>query len=73
MRRLALCALVVGGLALAACHKDDPTVETPKPLDKMSKEEWCAFYSNYLKRPELTAEVREKDLAAMRQRGCGAS
>lgn len=74
MLRLAMCALVVGGLGLGGCRSsDDPTVEAPKPLDKMSKEEWCSFYSSYLTRPNIADSVRQADLKKMRDRGCTVS
>ena len=73
MRNLAIGAIVLAGLALGGCHSDDPTVDAPKPLDKMSKEEWCSFYQSYLTRPNLAEAVRQEDLKRMRERGCAVS
>lgn len=74
MRKLAMCALLLGGLGLGGCHSsDDPTVEAPKPLDKMSKEEWCSFYAGYLTRPNIADAVKQADRQKMRDRGCAVS
>ncbi len=73
MRNLAVCALILSGLALGGCHSDDPTVNAPKPLDKMSKEEWCTFYQGYLTRPGLTDAVKQTDIKRMQERGCSVS
>ena len=73
MRNLAIGALVLGGLALGGCHSDDPTVDAPKPLDKMSQDEWCTFYRGYLTRKDVSDAVRQADLKRMRDRGCAVS
>ena len=44
----------------------------PNPLDKMSNEEWCDYYTKFLANPQLTAKDRATDIARMRARGCSA-
>lgn len=74
MRNVAMGVLVAAGLGLGGCHSsDDPTVEAPKPLDKMSKEEWCGFYAGYLARPNVSEAVKQTDRKRMRDRGCAVS
>lgn len=72
MNRTPLVMVVGAALALAACSSDKVSTayDSPKPLDKMSKEEWCAYYGNFLTNPQLSAEARATDLQRMRARGC---
>ena len=71
MRRFAICALIVGTLGLTGCRSsDDASMDASKPLDKMSKEEWCGFYQRYLAKPNIAPDVRQNDLKQMRARGC---
>jgi hypothetical protein len=71
MKGLAAGALILASLALAGCKStDESTINASKPLDKMSNEEWCAFYSSYLSKATVAPDVRKADLQAMRARGC---
>ncbi len=70
MRQLVACALILGGLGFAGCQSTETSIDAPKPLDKMSKEEWCAFYAHYLTTPNLPAETKQADIKQMRAKGC---
>jgi hypothetical protein len=72
MKRLAIGVLLLGGIALGGCQSDEDKdlYAAPKPLDQMSKEEWCAFYARYITNPQISPKVKAEDLQRMRQRGC---
>lgn len=72
MKRLAIGVLLLGSIALGGCgsHEDKDLYTAPKPLDKMSKEEWCAFYARYIANPQISPKVKADDLQRMRERGC---
>ena len=72
MIRTALALALLASVALSGCSsdKDATAYDAPKPLDKMSNEEWCAFYAKFLANPQLSAKNREIDLQRMRSRGC---
>ena len=73
LKRLVGGALLVSSLGLAGCGTSgDSTVDAPKPLDKMSKEEWCAFYAHYLTTPNLSESAKQADIKQMRAKGCPA-
>ena len=66
--------LLVGAMALAmalgACASDKNPYDPEKPLDKMSKEEWCDFYAHYLTNPNISAATRASATKQMRDRNC---
>lgn len=72
MLRMALALALGSGLVLSGCSSDKETTayDAPKPLDKMSSEEWCAYYGHFLSNPQLTPKAREIDLQRMRSRNC---
>lgn len=72
MVRTALAFALFASVALTGCSSDRETTtyDAPKPLDKMSNEEWCAYYAKFLGNPQLSAKNREIDLQRMRARGC---
>lgn len=73
MIRTALAMVLFASIALAGCSsadKDAGSYDAPKPLDKMSNEEWCAYYVKFLANPQLSPKNREIDLQRMRARGC---
>ena len=61
----AAIALLTGG-----CESTKNPYDPEKPLDKMTKEEWCTFYSFYLTNPQISAETRQSATAQMRARNC---
>ena len=72
MKKLVLGLSLVSGLALAGCNSSEsPTLyDAPKPLDKMTTEEWCAYYAHYLTNPQISAETKATDIKRMHARGC---
>ena len=74
MRRIALVLALAlsGSAALSGCSSDKSTnaFDAPKPLDKMSKDEWCAYYAQFLTNPQLSPQARATDIQRMRERGC---
>lgn len=73
MIRTALAMVLFASLALGGCSGSDKEAvayDAPKPLDKMSNEEWCAYYAKFLANPQLSPKNREIDLQRMRSRGC---
>lgn len=73
MVRTALAMVLFASLGLAGCSgvdKEAAAYDAPKPLDKMSSEEWCAYYAKFLANPQLSPKNREIDLQRMRSRGC---
>lgn len=59
-------ALVAGG-----CQSDDKSKWDPdKPLDKMTKEEWCNFYTFYLTNPNISDATRVSAGKQMHAKGC---
>ena len=67
---LALGLLAAAGLAGCSSDKTATAYDSPKPLDKMSSEEWCDYYNRFLRNPQLSAKDRETDMQRMRARGC---
>ncbi len=70
MRKVAIGAAVALALVAGGCQSSKNPFDPDKPLDKMSKEEWCSFYSFYLTNPSLSAETRKSATQQMRARGC---
>lgn len=72
MIRTALALALFASVALTGCSADREAAayDAPKPLDKMSNEEWCAYYAKFLANPQLSPKNREIDLQRMRARGC---
>ena len=70
MSRLARVALALGCLVVGGCQSDKNAYDPPKPLDKMTQEEWCSYYVLYLTNPGITPETRQIATAQMRKRGC---
>lgn len=69
-RRFALAAALMLSLAAAGCDSTKNAYDPDKPLDKMSKEEWCAYYTFYLTNPSISAASRASATKQMRNRGC---
>ena len=63
---------LVGSLGLVGCKSDDAAnlYDAPKPLDKMSNEEWCAYYAHYITNPQISAATKATDVERMRARNC---
>ena len=72
MRRIATCAIVMMALAAGGCESTKNPYDPDKPLDKMTKEEWCSYYAFYLTNPNISAESRTNATKQMRNRGCPA-
>lgn len=70
MKQIAISAAVVMALATAGCESTKNPYDPDKPLDKMSKEEWCSYYSYYLTNPNISNETRASATKQMRNRGC---
>lgn len=72
MIRTVLAMVLFASVALTGCSSDKEAAayDAPKPLDKMSNEEWCAYYAKFLANPQLSAKNRDIDLQRMRARGC---
>ena len=70
MKRVAMGAALAMALAAAGCQSDKSPYDPEKPLDKMSKEEWCNFYSYYLTNPNISDATRASATKQMRDRGC---
>ncbi len=68
--RLALGAALALALVTAGCESTKNPYDPDKPLDKMSKEEWCAYYTFYLTNPSITEATRASATRQMRSRGC---
>ena len=72
MRRLATWICVATALVAGGCESSKNAYDPDKPLDKMSKEEWCAYYAFYLTNPNISADSRASATKQMRARGCPA-
>ena len=70
MRTFVMAAALASAFVLGGCESGKNPYDPDKPLDKMSKEEWCAFYSYYLTNPNISAETRASATSQMRRRGC---
>ena len=68
--RAAMAAALAMTVALGGCGSDKNPFDPDKPLDKMSKEEWCDFYAHYLTNPKISAATRASAMKQMRDRGC---
>ena len=64
--------MIAGALALAlgGCQSSKNPFDPDKPLDKMTKEEWCSFYAYYLTNPAISNETRANATRQMRARSC---
>ena len=70
MNKAVIGAAVAMALLASGCDSTKNPYDPDKPLDKMTKEEWCAFYGYYLTNPQISAETRRSATAQMRARGC---
>ncbi len=70
MRMAVVGAALMLGLGLAGCESTKNPYDPDKPLDKMSKEEWCNFYAYYLTNPNISNETRASATKQMRARQC---
>ena len=70
MRQVAIGAAVAMALVAGGCQSSKNRYDPDKPLDKMTKPEWCNFYKFYLTNPEISAETRKSATAQMRNRSC---
>ncbi len=70
MRQVAVGAALAMALVAGGCQSSKNPFDPDKPLDKMTKAEWCSFYSYYLTNPAISAETRKSATAQMRSRGC---
>ena len=70
MRRMTIFAALAMALAASGCQSDRNPFDPDKPIDKMNKEEWCAYYTFYLTNPNLSAESRASALKQMQNRNC---
>ena len=68
LNRVAVAAALA--LALGGCQSSKNPFDPDKPLDKMTKEEWCSFYAYYLTNPAISNETRANATRQMRARGC---
>lgn len=72
MRRIAIGAALALAVGVGGCQSTKNPYDPDKPLDKMSKEEWCIFYAYYLTNPAISSETRASATKQMRDRGCPA-
>lgn len=70
MRKMAFGLAIASALAVGGCESTKDPYDPDKPLDKMTKEEWCNFYTYYLTNPNISAETRASALKQMHNRGC---
>ncbi|WP_129221468.1 hypothetical protein [Lichenibacterium ramalinae] len=68
--QVALGAAIALALATAGCESTKNPYDPDKPLDKMTKEEWCAYYAFYLTNPNIGEGTRASATKQMRNRGC---
>lgn len=69
-RQVACVVALMLALTTAGCESTKNPYDPEKPLDKMSKEEWCSFYAFYLTNPNISAATRASATKQMRARGC---
>lgn len=70
MKRLAVVSLVLTSLVAGGCESTKNPFDPDKPLDKMSKEELCSYYTFYLTNPSLSENTRRIATAKRREKGC---
>ena len=70
MKRLTVASILAAALAAAGCESTKNPFDPPKPLDKMTQEEWCSFYAFYLTNPSLSQQTRTIATTQMHKRGC---
>lgn len=71
MQRLSVVALIVVGLAVGGCESTSNPYDPDKPLDKMTHDELCAYYTYYLTNPALSEQTRRIATTKKREKGCG--
>ena len=67
---IAAAAALTLAMAVGGCGSDKNPFDPDKPLDKMSKQEWCDFYAHYLTNPKISAATRASATKQMRDRDC---
>ena len=70
MKRLTVASIFVAALGAAGCESTKNPFDPPKPLDKMTQEEWCSYYAFYLTNPGLSQQTRTIATTQMHKRGC---
>ena len=70
MKRVAMAAALALALVAGGCKSDKNPYDPDKPLDKMSKEEWCSFYAYYLTNPNISPATRASATKQMHDRSC---
>lgn len=73
MNRMTIAILCASSLTLGGClgFGDDKSVfDPPKPLDKMTTQEWCDYHVLYLSNPGISLQSRQIATGQMRRRGC---
>ena len=70
MRAFTVASILIAALATAGCESTKNPFDPPKPLDKMTQDEWCSYYAFYLTDPNLSQQTRTIATGQMRKRGC---
>ena len=69
-RQRMIGAAMALGLVVGGCQSDKNPYDPEKPLDKMTKEEWCNYYTFYLTNPNIGDATRVSANKQMHARGC---
>ena len=69
-RQVATGLAIALALVTAGCESTKNPYDPDKPLDKMTKEEWCAYYAFCLTNPNNSEQTRASATKQMRARGC---
>ena len=69
-KKVAMGAALALALVAGGCESTKSKYDPDKPLDKMTKEEWCAFYAFYLTNPDISDATRASANKQMHNRAC---
>ena len=72
MRWWIVGVFALSGLLGGCFSSSNSYYDAPKPIDKMSKDELCAFYVHYRENPELSQQAKDVATQQARAKGCSA-